>query len=98
MIETSGTFTSRAVRASRHSASLRTTIPQVIAELLSLRSGDSLLWSIDPVDGQARVTRVPKDRTKTGRNGVDSAFDWVPASHAWGSVPVPTEFPTLRAA
>ena len=52
----SSAFASRAVRATKDSASLRVTIPQVIATTLGLRPGDDVLWIVDPVDGAVRVT------------------------------------------
>jgi hypothetical protein len=60
MDDSVGTFLSRLVRATRYSASLRTTVPQVVAELLELGPGDSLVWSVDPGGTQVRVVRGPR--------------------------------------
>lgn len=38
---------SKVVRSARNSDSLRITIPQVIAQTLQLRPGDSVNWSIN---------------------------------------------------
>jgi antidote-toxin recognition MazE-like antitoxin len=51
---------SRAVQAARGSASLRVTIPQVVASTLGLRAGDELLWFLDPHSGAVRVEGPPK--------------------------------------
>ncbi|MCI4336242.1 MAG: AbrB/MazE/SpoVT family DNA-binding domain-containing protein [Thermoplasmata archaeon] len=47
----------RAVQAARGSASLRVTIPQVVATTMGLRAGDELLWVPDPQSGVVRVER-----------------------------------------
>jgi antidote-toxin recognition MazE-like antitoxin len=56
-------FVSRAVRAARRSASLRVTIPQVVASTLGLRAGDELEWFIDPHSGEVRVHGRPQPAT-----------------------------------
>jgi hypothetical protein len=48
-------FVTRAVQAARGSASLRVTIPQVIASTLGLRAGDEIRWYLDPHSGSIRV-------------------------------------------
>ncbi|MCI4328020.1 MAG: AbrB/MazE/SpoVT family DNA-binding domain-containing protein [Thermoplasmata archaeon] len=48
-------FVSRAVKAARGSASLRVTIPQVVASTLGLQPGDELRWYLDPHSGSVRV-------------------------------------------
>jgi|GEM_PF-3109937 len=63
MTATASTFVTRAVRAARGSASLRVTVPQVIAELLGLGPGDEVRWVVDPRSGAVRVEgRVPAER------------------------------------
>jgi Antidote-toxin recognition MazE, bacterial antitoxin len=62
MTATSSTFVTRAVRAARGSASLRVTVPQVIAELLDLGPGDEVRWVVDPRSGAVRIEgRVPAE-------------------------------------
>ena len=53
-------FSSRAVHAARGSASLRVTIPQVVAATLGVHAGDELLWFVDPSSGQVVVEARPK--------------------------------------
>jgi hypothetical protein len=56
-------FVSRAVRATRESASLRVTIPQVVAATLGLRAGDDLVWILDPISDQVRVETLRREPT-----------------------------------
>jgi hypothetical protein len=51
---------SHTVQAARGSASLRVTIPQVVATTLGLRAGDELLWFLDPHTGSVHVEGPPK--------------------------------------
>lgn len=53
-------FVSRAVRATRGSASLRVTIPQVVASTLGLRPGDDVNWIVDPRTGAIRIERLSR--------------------------------------
>ncbi|HEV2317026.1 MAG TPA: AbrB/MazE/SpoVT family DNA-binding domain-containing protein [Thermoplasmata archaeon] len=46
------------VKATRGSASLRVTIPQVVAWTLGLKPGDELSWVVDTATGSVRVERV----------------------------------------
>ena len=70
-----GTFSTRVGRVTRVSASLRTTIPQVIAEILKLTPGSVLVWSVDAAGTGVRVARaqlaaVPHpSRVPATRNG-----------------------------
>jgi antidote-toxin recognition MazE-like antitoxin len=64
MAGTPSPFASRAVRATKGSASLRVTVPQVVATLLGLQAGDDVVWTVDPASGVVRVEgvhRVPSD-------------------------------------
>jgi hypothetical protein len=89
MDESGGTFRSRLIRATRNSASLRTTVPQVVAELLELRSGDSIIWSIDATGTLAWISRAPsptrtpghgsQDPSATGPNELDLSWQYVKA-------------------
>jgi hypothetical protein len=54
-------FVSRAVRATRESASLRVTIPQVVASTLGLRPGDDLVWIVDPLNDQVHVAALRRE-------------------------------------
>ncbi len=81
MAGSGGTFRSRLTRATRYSASLRTTVPQVIAELLELHSGDSLVWTVDASGTRIGVSRsIPgshptKDPHRVVVPGSPNAFD-----------------------
>lgn len=56
-------FVTRAVRATKGSASLRVTIPQVVASTLGLRPGDELFWILDPNSGTVRVQAAARPRS-----------------------------------
>jgi antitoxin component of MazEF toxin-antitoxin module len=55
-------FVTRAVRATKGSASLRVTIPQVVASTLGLQPGDDLFWIVDPQSGIVRVQAATRRR------------------------------------
>jgi hypothetical protein len=57
MVTTESPFVSRAVQVTRGSASLRVTIPQVVAEILALRPGDELVWVVDPELPSVQVSK-----------------------------------------
>jgi len=48
-------FVSRAVQATKGSASIRVTVPQVVASTLGLHPGDEVVWIVDPQTGAVRV-------------------------------------------
>jgi hypothetical protein len=77
MSDAEGTFTSQLVRATRRSSSLRTTVPQVIAELLDLQPGDAIVWTIDPAGDHARIGRAPREAPETHRPATPQDEVWV---------------------
>jgi bifunctional DNA-binding transcriptional regulator/antitoxin component of YhaV-PrlF toxin-antitoxin module len=50
---------SQAVRSSKASDSVRTTVPSVVATILGLEPGDTLIWEIEPGSGRINVARKP---------------------------------------
>lgn len=56
-------FTTRAVRATRDSTSLRVTVPQVVASTLGLRPGDDIVWIVDPATGAVRIEASHRRRS-----------------------------------
>jgi hypothetical protein len=50
-------YESTAFKATKGSASLKTTIPQVVAAVLGLDEGAKIAWELDPTTRSARVAR-----------------------------------------
>jgi hypothetical protein len=60
-------FVSRAVRATRGSASLRVTIPQVVASTLGLHPGDDVNWIVEARTGVIRIERLDRGGPEEAR-------------------------------
>jgi len=53
------TIESKLVKAIERSASLRTTVPSTVVNVLGVDAGDSLRWTLDPRGSRVMVTKSP---------------------------------------
>lgn len=53
-------FKTKAYQSVKNSPSLRTTIPQVVAEALAFGDGDEVAWDLDPKTGKVAVVNLGK--------------------------------------